>query len=195
MKKYKKVLLLVIVLLAGYFVFNGIRIYRYSFNYSQDRSDAAIVLGAGTSGGRLSPVFKERVNHGIYLYRANAVRVIILTGGYGNGQALSDSEVAKKYVLSEGVPEEAILLERKSAYTIENLAESKRMMDSLHLTSALIVTDPLHMKRSIGLAEKLGISCKPSPTKTTLYRSAWPKAKSLVYETFFYSAGALAGKN
>lgn len=183
------------MLLLGYFVFNGFKIYNYSFKYSEDKSDAAIVLGAGTNSGQLSQVFKERINHSIYLYDAKVIGVIILTGGYGDAQNLSDSEIAKNYLLTQGIPEESILIEKKSRYTIENLVESKRIMDSLRLNSALIVTDPLHMKRSMGLAEKLGITCKPSPTKTTMYRSILPKAKSLVYETFYYSLGQIAGKN
>jgi uncharacterized SAM-binding protein YcdF (DUF218 family) len=194
-KKYSRVLLLIIIVLLGYFVLNGIRIYNYSFRYSEDKSDAAIVLGAGTSRGQLSKVFKERINHSMYLYNAKVIRVIILTGGYGDIHGLSDSEIAKKYILTQGIPEEVIFIEKKSKYTIENLVESKRIMDSLRLSSALIVTDPFHMKRSMGLANKLRINCKPSPTKTTMYRSFLPKTKSLIYETFFYSLGQIAGKN
>ncbi len=194
-KKYKIILLLSIVIVLGYFVFNGVKIYIYSFDYSEDKSDVAIVLGAATNSGHLSQVFKERINHSIYLYNAAKVKKIILTGGYGNDQEQSDSEVAKNYLLTQGIPKDVILNEQRSRYTIENLVESKKIMDSLKLKSALIVTDPLHMKRSIGLAEKLQINCKPSPTKTTMYKSFLPKAQFLVYETFFYSLGKIAGKN
>ena len=68
-------------------------------------------------------------------------------------------------------------------------------MDSLDLKSALIVTDPFHMKRAVELARNQQINCKPSPTKTTMYRSFIPKAKSLIYETFFFTLGRIAGKN
>ncbi|MBK6551808.1 MAG: YdcF family protein [Flavobacteriales bacterium] len=46
-------------------------------------------------------------------------------------------------MLSEGVPIEALIIEEKSRYTIENLIEAKSVMDSLGFTSALLVSDPL----------------------------------------------------
>jgi uncharacterized SAM-binding protein YcdF (DUF218 family) len=195
MRKPKYILHCVTNLIVIYFILNAVRIYHYSFNYSEDISDAAIVLGAGSGNGKISPVFRERVNHSIYLYNKNRVKAIILTGGYGANQKQSDSEVAKKYLLSQGIPEHIIYIEKKSKYTIENLIEAKHIMDSLRFKSALIVTDPLHMKRSVDLAKKLNINCQPSPTKTTMYRSLLPKTKSLMYETLFYSLGEITGKN
>ena len=121
--------------------------------------------------------------------------MIILTGGYGEGQKEPDSEVAKRFLLTQGVPGNIILVENKSRYTIENLRESKQIMDSLGMKSALIVSDPLHMKRSIELAQKIDINVQPSPTKTTMYRSFFPKVKSLIYETFYYSLGEISGRN
>jgi uncharacterized SAM-binding protein YcdF (DUF218 family) len=88
-----------------------------------------------------------------------------------------------------------ILVEKKSRYTIENLIEAKKIMDSLNYKSALIISDPLHMKRSIELAKKLKIVCKPSPTKTTMYKSFVSKSKSLIYETFYFTLGEIIGKN
>jgi uncharacterized SAM-binding protein YcdF (DUF218 family) len=194
LKKFRIVVSLMIIPLC-YLMINGVRIYQYSFKYSEDKSDAAIVLGAGTKQGQISSVFRERINHSIYLYNEKVIMMIILTGGYGDGQNQSDSEIARKYILTRGIPKEAIVIEKSSRYTIENLIESKQLMDSLGLKSALIVTDPLHMKRSVDMAQKLKIDCNPSPTRTTMYRSFFPKTKSLLYETLYYSLGEIAGKN
>lgn len=194
-KRSRRIISLTLLIFLGYFITNGIIIYNYSFEYSEEKSDVAIVLGAGTNNGQVSPVFKERINHSIYLFNENIVKMILVTGGYGEGQSQSDSEIAKEYLLGQGIPNDVIIIEKKSRYTVENLKESVQIMDSLGLKSALIVTDPLHMKRSIALAEKLKINCKPSPTKTTMYRSFLPKAKSLMYETFYYSINQITGKN
>lgn len=194
-KKYRRILLLVFFIFLVFFITNAITIYNYSFEYSEEKSDVAIVLGAGTDNGIVSPIFKERINHSVYLFNENRVDMILLTGGYGHKQNQSDSYLAKQYLLSQGIPNEVIVIEEKSRYTIENLSESIKIMDSLELKSALIVTDPLHMKRSIELAKKLKIDCEPSPTKTTMYRSFFPKTKSLIYETFYYSLGQVTGKN
>ena len=143
----------------------------------------------------MSPIFKERINHSIYLYKQHVIKKIILTGGYGDNQKQSDSKIAKAYVIKNGIPAMDILIEEKSKFTIENLKESKIIMDSLNLKTALLISDPLHMKRSIELAKKQKLDCLPSPTKTTMYKTKIPKIKSLIYETFFYSIGQIVGKN
>jgi len=183
----KKKYIILFGLIIGYFLLNSIRIYNYSFVYSENKSDVAIVLGAGTNDGKLPPVFKERINHSILLYNNGIVNKIILTGGFGKGQKQSDSQTAKYYAIEKGIPEENIIIEEKSKYTTENLEQSKQIMDSLGMKSALIVSDPLHMKRAIKLAENYGIVCKSSPTKTTMYKSTYPKIKQLLYETFYFS--------
>jgi len=185
LKKRKSIILLGIIL--SYFVINLVRVYNYSFKYSENKSDVAIVLGAGASDGKLSPVFKERINHSIMLYKKEVVDKIIFTGGFGKGQQQSDSQTAKNYALNSGIPENDILIEEESNYTIENLKQSKQIMDSLGFKNALIVSDPMHMKRAMKLAKNYEIDCKSSPTKTTMYRSAKTKNKQLLYETFYFS--------
>jgi len=170
----------------AYFTFNTIRIYNYSKQYSEEKSDVAIVLGAAINNGVPFPVFRERINHSIYLYKKGVVEKIIYTGGIGKGQIQSESEVAKSYAINKGVKKEDILIEEKSKYTVENLSEAKKIMESLNLTSALLVTDPFHMKRGVMYAKNNDIHCNPSPTKTSMYKSKLPKFMQLMYESFFF---------
>ncbi|MGF6354254.1 vancomycin permeability regulator SanA [Paenibacillus sp. 4624] len=44
-------------------------------------SDAAIVLGAAVQGDIPSPVFRERIEQAIRLYKVGTVRNLIFTGG------------------------------------------------------------------------------------------------------------------
>lgn len=178
-----------------FFIYNGVQIYQFSSVYSEAKSDVAIVLGAGSFDGVPSPVFRERINHGKYLFDHQKVDKIILTGGYGAESSLSDSEVAKIHLLNQGVPKDAILIERRSKYTIQNLIEAKKIMDALGYKSALIVTDPIHSKRAMALAKHQGIQSQPSPTQTTRYKSFIPKLRFLIYETVYYSLGKIIGEN
>lgn len=61
----------------------------------------------------------------------------------------SDAQIAKNYSIRQGVPATDILIEEDSSITQENLYYAKRIMEELHLKNALIVSDPLHMKRAI----------------------------------------------
>lgn len=45
------------------------------------KADAAVVLGAAAWGNKPSPVFRERIAHGIDLYRNGTVGKLIFTGG------------------------------------------------------------------------------------------------------------------
>jgi uncharacterized SAM-binding protein YcdF (DUF218 family) len=112
-------------------------------------ADAAVVLGAAVWGEELSPVFTERVNHSLNLYRSGKVRKIIFTGGQGNRNELTESAAARLYALEHGIPEDIILIEEKSHDTHENLFYAKEVADDNQLKTVLIVSDPLHMKRAM----------------------------------------------
>ena len=192
MKIIKKILIFGALIFALLFIINAIRIYQYATEYTEENSDVAIVLGAGTKNSQLSPVFKERINHAIYLYKNQFVSEVILTGGHGEGQKLADSEIAKDYMMKLGIPAESIHIETNSRFTYENLMESRIIMDSLGFSTVLLVSDPLHMKRSTELAASFEINCQPSPTQTSMYRSKWPKFTFLMYESFYYTLGKIS---
>ncbi len=161
-------------------VFN--QIYSYSQKTTEKQADCAIILGAGLGLHGPSPVFRERINHGIELYRSGRVRYLIFTGGFGEGSHVSDAEVAKQYARELGVPERAILLEKQSKYTHENMEYAKIIMEENGLSDALIVSDPLHMKRAMLTAKDAGITAYPSPTQTTKYRSYHTKTEFMIRE-------------
>ena len=193
MKRKSKALKFIIGLLLFYFVLNAGRIYVYSYEYHNHRADVAIVLGAGTNNGKVSPIYKERINHGLMLYNRGIVDYILLTGGYGKGQHQSDSRTAKNYALALGIPDTAILIEEVSQTTFENLEASKKILDALEVKNILLVSDPLHMKRAMLIATTCEIECSPSPTQTSMYRSPSTKLKQLLYESFYFSVRELIG--
>lgn len=55
-----------------YIAVTTISIWNYSKLDEKKLTDVVIVLGAGTSNGEVSPVFQERINHGIWLYEIEA---------------------------------------------------------------------------------------------------------------------------
>lgn len=78
-KKSVKYFLMVILLICLYVLFETIQILFYSKVNELVKADAAIVLGAGIWGDEPSPVFKERINHGIWLYENGYVNQLIFT--------------------------------------------------------------------------------------------------------------------
>lgn len=184
--KWKWVPRIIAVWVAMYVVGTGVSIWSYGERDEKQEADVIIVLGAAAYEGEVSPVFRERLNHGVRLYEEGYAEKMILTGGVGEGNEYSDAYMAKQYVVGLGVPEEAVLLEEKSTITQENLENAKELMDSCSYRTAIIVSDPLHMKRSMLIAEDCGITAYSSPTPTTRYQSMKSKFPFLAREEFFY---------
>ncbi len=189
MKKIKtkyKVLILLILFLVIYIGKNVFDICAFSAEDQKCRADVAVILGAAAYNGEVSPVYRERINHGITLYEEGYVDRLIVTGGTADQGEESDASAAKKYLLSRGIPEEAVLMEDQSSITQENLENSKAIMEENGYETAIIVSDPLHMKRAMLLAEDAGITAYSSPTPSTRYISLRTKIPFLARETFYY---------
>lgn len=185
LKKKIYILFLIIVCIIMYILLNALDILLYSKVDETRHADVAIVLGAAASDYGVSPVFAERINHAIDLYNNGYVQRIIITGGIGERNVYSDSFIGKKYTVSKGIPEDAIYIEETSTITEENLKNSKVIMDEHNYKTALIVSDPLHMKRAMLQAKDYGIDAYSSPTNTSMYKSIKEKNKFLFRELFF----------
>lgn len=162
-------------------------IYFYGSQTTTESAEAAIVLGAAVWDTEPSPVFKERINHAINLYKSNQVQNIIFTGGQGEVSEQAESVVAKEYAIERGVDVTNILTETQSRTTFQNLYYAKQEAEKRQLNQFLIVSDPLHMKRAMRMAHDLNMKAKPSPTPTTRYKSLPAQWEFLRRETFFYS--------
>lgn len=159
-----------------------------------EAADVAIVLGAAAYGDSPSPVFEERIRHGISLYRSGTVKKLLFTGGSAQGAHAAEATVAKRYAIRHGVPPDDILTETLSHTTQENLAYAHRLMLANGLHKAFIVSDPLHLKRALRMASDLQIEAHAAPTPTTRYRSLDSKAKFLLRELFFYNHYLITGR-
>lgn len=176
----------VFLFIIAFFLYNALTILVYSYKDETQKADVAIVLGAAAWHNKPSPVFQERINHSIKLYEDGLVKKIIFTGGKPDNALYSESFVAKKYAEKRGVKQEDILIEEQSKTTLQNLQYAKQLMKGHHFTTALLVSDPLHMKRSSQMAKGLKIKAYSSPTPTSKYQTLRAKTTFLLRETAFY---------
>jgi uncharacterized SAM-binding protein YcdF (DUF218 family) len=130
-------------------------------------SDAIVVLGAAQYVGRPSPVLRSRLDHAHALWQRQLAERLILTGGQGAGDTISEAEVGRVYLRRKGVPERAMLVETKGRSTDESLQGVARLMQKEHLQRAILVSDPFHMLRLRILAWSYGLDVSGSPTKTS----------------------------
>lgn len=150
-------------------------------------ADAIIVLGAAAYDAKPSPVFEERIRHGIDLYRRGLAPKLIFTVGYGGvGARFSESQVARRYALRQGVPDKAILIESLSRNTHDNLRQASLLMQQHQLHDVIVVSDPLHMARALRISKELGIRAVGSPTPTSRFRTFATRWRFLLQEVYFF---------
>jgi uncharacterized SAM-binding protein YcdF (DUF218 family) len=151
------------------------------------QADVVIVLGAAAYDARPSPVFEERIRHGLDLYRAGYAPKLIFTGGFGgSGARFSESQVARRYALRHDVPQQDILIETVSRTTRQNLEQARALMQAHGMHRAIIVSDPLHMARALRLCRELGIDALASSTPSTRFRSFHTSWRFLLQEVYFF---------
>lgn len=169
-----------------YIAANAASICAFSAQDQTRQADVAIVLGAAVWEGRVSPVYAARLDHAVALYRADYVKALVVTGGVGEGSDTPDAWAAQEYAVAQGVPVEDVFVEDTSTITQENLANAKSIMDTRGYDTALIVSDPLHMRRAMLLARDVGLTAYSSPTTSSRYVTWQTKLPFLARETFFY---------
>ncbi|EYE88836.1 hypothetical protein Q428_05485 [Fervidicella metallireducens AeB] len=153
---YKVVLIILIFSVIPVFLL--INILSFALTVKPQKSDCVIVLGCRVYGTVPSPFLKCRVDEGYRMLKEGYGKYIIVSGGKGKGEDISEALAMKNYLISKGVKEDRIIVEDKSTSTYENLFNSKRIMNEKGFNSAVIVSNSFHLKRSSLIAEKVGIN-------------------------------------
>ena len=184
-----KALKITFILIVGFFFYTGLSVYFFSLENAETKSDAAIVLGAAAWNGKPSPVLQERLNHAIELYENGTVEYLIFTGGTAAGEVKSEARASMEYAIEQGVDSDRIIIEEKSTITKENLEYAIEAVEEQNydFDSYILVSDPLHMKRSVLLAEELDLTVYSSPTQTSAYQTFHTKWPFFVKEWMYYT--------
>jgi uncharacterized SAM-binding protein YcdF (DUF218 family) len=127
------------------------------------RVDAVVVLGAAQYNGRPSPVFRARLDHAAALYRAGLAPVVLVTGGVGRGDTLSEAEVGRRYLTGLGIPAGGAAALPAGTDTYASLAEVGGWFQGHGSRRVILVSDAFHCLRLRMLAARLGLEPYTSP--------------------------------
>ena len=139
--------------------------------------DYVIVLGAGLAGGeRVTKLLADRLDKAVQVYE-NSMSLcrIIVSGGKGSDEKISEAQAMKNYLLENGIKENDILLEDQSSDTMENLQNSKEIIYSRKgrkLTA--LVTSSYHVFRAMLYSKKLSFPLTGIGSRIAFYY--WPSA-------------------
>jgi uncharacterized SAM-binding protein YcdF (DUF218 family) len=143
----------------------SVRIERESTRDEAQPADVIVVLGAAEYRGRPSPVLKARLDHALELYRRGLAPQVLTTGGAGGDPVFTEGGVGRSYLMSRGVPSEAIIVETEGATTVESTAMAGEIMHRMGLHSAIVVSDGYHIYRVKRMLEFRGLEVYGSPRK------------------------------
>lgn len=143
----------------------SLEIERQSTRDEARPSDVILVLGAAEYRGRPSPVFRARLDHAYDLYSRKLAPHIMTTGGAGGDPVFTEGDVGRSYLMSRGVPSEAILVENESETTVESLAMASEIMRRMSLQSVIVVSDGYHIYRVKKMLQFRGLHVYGSPRK------------------------------
>ena len=134
-------------------------------------ADAIAVLGAAQYNGRPSPVFRARLDHAAALYQRGLAPVVLVTGGVGSGDTVSESDVGRRYLLKAGLPDGAVVGLPAGASTSASLDGVAHWFSGKESRRVLLVSDGFHMLRLRIIASRLGLMPFTSPAPNSPIRS------------------------
>ncbi len=122
------------------------------------KEDAVIILGAGIHGEKVSSALKQRLDTAVLYLEKKPDALLVVTGGQGTGEAVTEAYAMEKYLLECGVPANKILKEEKATSTNENMLYSKKLLDKRLGTQykVAIITNHFHIYRGVSYAQKNG---------------------------------------
>ena len=120
---------------------------------------------AGRGGMEMNQA-ADRFIEAARLARLYPLAKIVVSGGDGSfsGTYKGDAELAGDYFAAMGVDPARIIQETSSRNTIENVAETKALLDANGLENCLLITSAYHLPRATSLFAKEGVTIIPWPS-------------------------------
>lgn len=162
---------------------------------SELAGDAVIMLGGGATSdtqdidgqGNLGGSAANRLLAAARLQKKLNVP-IILSGGQVYADSGREAQIAKRMLLSLGIPAEKILIEDQSLNTKQNAQYVHKLLNEQGYNHPVLVTSAFHMERSVINFHKENIDVVPYPTDYMVN-----KKHVFHYNKLAPSAGALYG--
>ncbi len=148
---------ILIFILIGIVIFINVEglILSGFFESGKEELDYIIVLGAQVKENGPSSILKSRLDKAVEYLESNPETKVVVSGGQGNDEPMSEAEGMKTYLVGKGIAQERIFMENQSVNTKQNLKFSSEYINIEEETVG-IVTSNFHIYRSVKLAQKQG---------------------------------------
>lgn len=129
---------------------------------SLDDCDYIVVLGARVMGNEPGLTLKGRLDRALEYVKSNDDDCkIVVSGGKGDGENISEAEAMKRYLVERGIKPDMIIKEDKSVNTMQNFKFSREKIEKdskekISDVNVKVVTTDFHAFRSDKYAKKAG---------------------------------------
>ena len=140
-------ILLVIVL--------GLTILSAAHKPEPENMEYYLVLGAWVNGRQPSRALRKRLDKALSCAEKDPAARLILSGGQGDDEEISEAVCMRNYLVAAGVEEDRLILEDRSTSTRENLLFSDQLTGCGGASCGIISND-FHICRAMKLARQAG---------------------------------------
>lgn len=133
--------------------------------------DAVIVPGAAVHGKTVSHTLAYRLDKAAEYAKKNPKAIIVVSGGKGPQEEVTEASAMKNYLINKGISEEKILKEENATSTYENFRFSKELLDSQFKRgyTCVYTTSAFHLYRAGEIAKQAGIKAEGQGSKVDWY--------------------------
>jgi uncharacterized SAM-binding protein YcdF (DUF218 family) len=182
-------LLLLLLVAAGWFTWVYRQIEWTAHIDNAERADAIAVFGAAEYAGRPSPVLHARLDKALALYdRGIAPIIITLGGGLAKDSGRTEGGVGRDYLLANGVPYDKIIAETQSVDTEEQVQRLAAIAARNRFKSIVVVSDGTHLFRIALLCHRAGLDVYTSPRAPLGHIDDVDAAERILHEMLSYTA-------
>ena len=140
---------------------------------NSNAADYLVVLGAGLYGSTPSPSLKSRLDEALVYADKNLETIIIVSGGQGGNESITESLAMYTYLVNHGVDDSRIIREDMSASTQENIRFSFDIITNHWLAATspkiAILSNEYHLFRARLIAGREGHDVKLVAAETPMF--------------------------
>ncbi|WP_170311635.1 YdcF family protein [Vallitalea okinawensis] len=156
---------LIIIFALSFIIVESLIISNMHSQVDATEHDIIVVLGAGLNGDQVTNRLKSRLDKALELIDNNPELEVLVSGGQGPDEKVTEAHAMKSYLINEGVDPTHILVEELSTSTYENLLFSKEILDAKLIDkSIIIVTSDYHTYRASYISKKIGLDVVTAPS-------------------------------
>ncbi len=143
-----------------------------------------LVFGKQLRQQRIDDDYRRRLLKAVELMQEDPARRLLLLGGSVAADQLSESAAGERFMLKQGVPQQALVREEQSQNTLENLRHARDLLHGHSDEPVALISNRYHLARIGTMAASLGIDHELCAAESRFLFS-WRQSPRLLMEAWY----------